>query len=149
MRIMVYVGELAPDFTLPDGKRLSDLKGKEVVLYFYPKDDTPGCTAEACSLRDTFEHFTKKNILVIGISKDNEKKHKKFKEKYHLPFELLADTEAKVCKLYEVWGKKKFMGLEYEGIIRTTFLIDKENKIKEIIKEIHCTTHGNDLLAKF
>ena len=142
---MIKTGEKAPDFELKDTfgnlVKLSTFKGKEVVLYFYPKDNTPGCTAEACSFRDNYSLYKKENIVIIGVSKDDEKSHKKFVEKYELPFTLLADTEKKVCKLYEVWGKKKFMGREFEGIIRTTFLIDKQGKIKEILK-------GEDLFIK-
>ena len=147
---MVNVREKALDFELNDSfgnkVRLSDYKGKEIVLYFYPKDNTPGCTAEACSFRDGYSKYKKEGIVVIGISKDDEKSHKKFVEKYQLPFLLLADTEKKVCKLYSVWGKKKFMGREYEGIIRTTFLIDKQFKIKEILKDVDCKNHAEDVI---
>jgi len=147
---MIKTGEKAPDFELKDTfgnlVKLSTFKGKEVVLYFYPKDNTPGCTAEACSFRDNYSLYKKENIVIIGVSKDDEKSHKKFVEKYELPFTLLADTEKKVCKLYEVWGKKKFMGREFEGIIRTTFLIDKQGKIKEILKDIDCKKHADDVI---
>ena len=147
---MIKTGEKAPDFELKDTfgnlVKLSTFKGKEVVLYFYPKDNTPGCTAEACSFRDNYSLYKKENIVIIGVSKDDEKSHKKFVEKYELPFTLLADTEKKVCKLYEVWGKKKFMGREFEGIIRTTFLIDKKGKIKEILKDIDCKKHADDVI---
>ena len=150
---MLKINDSAPDFTLQDttGKEvtLSTLKGKEIILYFYPKDNTPGCTAEACSIRDNYNSYIKKGIVVIGISPDDEKKHTKFKEKYQLPFTLLADTDKKVLKLYGVWGKKKFMGREYEGVIRTTFLIDKEQNIKEIISKVECKTHGKDLLKRY
>ena len=150
---MLIEGEKAPQFELKDqsGKlvKLSDYKGKDVVIYFYPKDDTPGCTAEACSIRDNYNQYIKKGIVVLGISPDDERKHTKFKEKYQLPFTLLADTEKKVLKAYGVWGKKKFMGREYEGVIRTTFLIDKEQKIKEVISKVECKTHGKDLLKKY
>src|SRR3989338_8885990 len=147
---MIKTEEKAPDFELKDTfgnlVKLSTFKGKEVVLYFYPKDNTPGCTAEACSFRDNYSLYKKENIVIIGVSKDDEKSHKKFVEKYELPFTLLADTEKKVCKLYEVWGKKKFMGREFEGIIRTTFLIDKQGKIKEILKDIDCKKHADDVI---
>ena len=150
---MLIEGEKAPQFELKDstGKtvKLSDYKGKDVVIYFYPKDDTPGCTAEACSIRDNYNSYIKKGIVVLGISPDDEKKHTKFREKYNLPFTLLADTDKKVLKLYGVWGKKKFMGREYEGVIRTTFLIDKNQNIKEIISKVECKTHGKDLLKKY
>ena len=149
---MVIAGEKAPDVALKDSEgnlvKLTDFKGKEVVLYFYPKDDTPGCTAEACSFRDSYGKFLKKGIAVLGVSRDTEKSHKKFREKYSLPFPLLSDPDALVCKAYGAWGKKKFMGREYEGIIRMTFLIDKKGVIGEVVKEIVCDTHGADIFQK-
>ena len=146
---MLKKGDEAPDFELKTDEgtlvKLSDFKEKKVVLYFYPKDDTPGCTAEACNLRDNYSQFQKKGVVVLGISKDDEKKHKKFKEKYNLPFPLLADTDGEVCKKYGVWGPKKFMGLSFTGIIRTTFIINK-GIIEEVITNIKTKTHGEDLL---
>ena len=149
---MLKQGDKAPDFELNDGEgktiKLSSFKGKEVVLYFYPKDNTPGCTAEACSFRDSFAEYKKKEVVVLGISVDSVESHKKFAEKYYLPFQLLSDEDAKVCKAYGVWGKKNFAGKEYDGIFRTTFLIDKKGIIKEVISEIKCETHAEDVLNR-
>ena len=126
----------AKEFTLPasNGKEvpLKDLIGKNVILYFYPKDNTPGCTTEACSFRDSMEEFNNNDTVILGVSKDSIKKHNSFIEKYSLPFLLLSDEEGKVCEEYEVWQLKKMMGKEYMGIVRSTFLIDKTG---EIIKE--------------
>jgi thioredoxin-dependent peroxiredoxin len=141
----------APDFTLPDqnGKErsLSSYKGKWVLLYFYPKDDTPGCTKEACAIRDNFPDFKKLGITVLGISVDAIESHKKFQEKYELPFTLLADTERKVVNLYGVWGKKKFAGNEYEGAFRTSFLIDPKGKITKIYENVKPEIHAQEVLA--
>jgi peroxiredoxin Q/BCP len=130
-------GSIAPHFTGFDqnGKQVSltDFKGKKVILYFYPKDDTPGCTAQACNLRDNYSDLIKNGFQVIGISTDSIKSHKKFEDKYSLPFPLVADEDKKIVELYGVWGEKKFMGKTYDGINRTTFLIDEEGKIKKII----------------
>ena len=112
---------------------LSDFKGKKVILYFYPKDDTPGCTAQACNLRDNYDDLIEKGFQVIGISTDSVKSHKKFEDKYSLPFPLIADEEKKIVDEYGVWGEKKFMGKNYMGTTRTTFLIDEEGNIKKII----------------
>ncbi len=150
---MIKVADRALDFILKDTNgnivKLSNFKGKNLVLYFYPKDDTPGCTAEACSFRDLFSEYKKKGIIVLGISKDDEKSHKKFVEKYKLPFTLLCDADKKVQLLYNVWGKKKFMGREFDGTLRTTFLIDKNFKIKAIINKIKCETHAGDVIKMF
>ena len=144
---MVKVGDPAIDFELSDyaGKKikLSDFKGKNIVLYFYPKDNTPGCTAEACSFRDAYNEY--KNIIIIGISKDDAKNHKKFIEKYNLPFILLTDNK-KVCEKYDSFGKKKFMGKEYDGIVRKTFIIDKNFKIKYIFDKVKCEVHAKEVL---
>jgi peroxiredoxin Q/BCP len=133
-------GDQAPQFEGidQDGNsiRLSDFAGKKVVLYFYPKDNTPGCTAEACDFRDNNAELLKKGIQVIGVSADNEKSHKKFIEKFDLPFPLIADTERKTIEAYGVWGIKKFMGREYEGIHRETFVIDEEGKIAKIFTKV-------------
>jgi peroxiredoxin Q/BCP len=130
-------GSIAPHFTSLDqnGKQVSltDFKGKKIILYFYPKDDTPGCTAQACNLRDNYSDLIKNGFQVIGISTDSIKSHKKFEDKYSLPFPLVADEDKKIVELYGVWGEKKFMGKTYDGINRTTFLIDEEGKIKKII----------------
>ncbi len=132
-------GSKAPVFKGVDqnGKEisLSDFKGKKVIVYFYPKDDTPGCTAQACNLRDNYEDLIKLGYQVIGISTDSVKSHKKFEDKYQLPFPLIADEEKKIVEMYGVWGEKKFMGKNYMGTSRTTFLVDEEGKIKKIISK--------------
>lgn len=143
-------GQKAPDFTGKDenGKTVSlkDFTGKKVVLYFYPKDDTPGCTAQACNLRDNYKALLKKGYVVIGVSADEEKKHKKFKEKYDLPFPLIADVDLKIIKKYDVWGEKQFMGRTFDGIIRTTFVIDEKGKIEEIITKVDTKEHTAQIL---
>jgi len=130
-------GEKAPVFEGEDqnGKAVSlnDFKGKKVILYFYPKDDTPGCTAQACNLRDNYQELIQKGFQVVGISTDSVKSHKKFEDKYSLPFPLIADEEKKIVEQYSVWGEKKFMGKNYMGTNRTTFLIDEDGTIKKII----------------
>ena len=133
-------GDKAPNFKGidQDGNtiQLKDYKGKKVILYFYPKDDTPGCTAEACNFRDHNQELLDKGLVVIGVSPDTEAKHSKFAFKYDLPFSLIADTEKKVIFQYDVWGPKKFMGREYEGVHRTTFIIDEKGKIEKVIKKV-------------
>ncbi|MGV8150319.1 MAG: thioredoxin-dependent thiol peroxidase [Candidatus Woesearchaeota archaeon] len=140
----------ALDFELKDqnGKshKLSDYKGKSIVLYFYPKDDTPGCTKEACDFRDNYSEFKKKNVIIIGVSVDDEKSHKKFVDKYKLPFILLADTEKKVVNNYGVWGEKSFMGKKYFGTTRATFIIDKDFKIKKIFPKVSVIGHTKEIL---
>jgi peroxiredoxin Q/BCP len=136
---MLTINTQAPQFTINDqnGNPFDfPVKGKTNILFFYPKDNTPGCTAEACSIRDVYSDFVKKDIEVIGISPDSEKSHQKFIEKQNLPFTLLADTEKTVANLYQVWGKKKFMGREYEGVFRTTFVIDASGMITHIIDKV-------------
>jgi peroxiredoxin Q/BCP len=132
-------GSIAPDFSGVDQNgttvSLTDYKGKKVILYFYPKDDTPGCTAQACNLRDNYSDLINAGFQVIGISTDSVKSHKKFEDKYKLPFPLLADEDKKIVAQYGVWGEKKFMGKTYEGTHRTTFLIDEEGIIKKIINK--------------
>jgi len=136
----LQVGDKAPDITANDqtGKpfSLKALIGKKVILYFYPKDDTPGCTAEACNFRDNYSALKKKGFEVIGVSVDDEKKHNKFIEKYDLPFTLIADTEKKVVEDYGVWGEKKFMGRQYMGTNRVTFIIGEDGKIEHIINKV-------------
>ena len=148
---MLKIGDKAPDFKLKNNKgeyiSLSDFRKDDVILYFYPKDNTPGCTQEACSFKNNYNEFKEKKAVVIGINKDDEKSHNKFIKKYGLPFILLSDINKKVCKLYGTWGKKKFMGVEFEGIIRTTFII-KKGIIKDIIREVSCKTHAEDILKK-
>ncbi|MEI8103798.1 MAG: thioredoxin-dependent thiol peroxidase [Candidatus Moraniibacteriota bacterium] len=145
------INQKAPAFNLPDqdGKKhsLKEYDGKWVALYFYPKDDTPGCTAEACSFRDSFAVLKRAKIVVVGVSADSVKKHAKFVEKYSLPFTLLADEEKEVVKAYGVWGKKKFMGREYLGIFRTTFLIDPQGKIVKIYEKVKPDAHAEEIIA--
>lgn len=149
--MVTKANQKAPEFELLDeseGKRsLSDFLGQPVVLYFYPKDDTPGCTTEACSFRDDYSDFVKNKVVVLGISPDTPKSHKKFKEKYNLPFPLLADADHKVCELYGVWGRKKMMGKEYDGVFRTTFVIDKAGKIKQVFENVKPSEHAKEVLA--
>ena len=141
---------LAPDFTLPDqdgvDHSLSHYLGQWVLLYFYPKDDTPGCTKEACSIRDAFPNFERLNIKVLGVSVDSVESHKKFAEKYHLPFTLLSDAHRKVVTLYGVWGEKKFMGREHEGTIRSSFLIDPTGTIEKIYIDVKPEKHAEEVL---
>jgi thioredoxin-dependent peroxiredoxin len=146
-------GDKAPDFAVSDaaGKtvRLKDLRGQKVVLYFYPKDDTPGCTKEACSFRDSFAKFTKRGIEVLGVSLDSEKSHQKFATKYDLPFRLLADTDRAISESYGTYGEKKFMGRTYMGNNRMTFLIDEKGKIKKIFSKVKPEDHAEDVLNAF
>lgn len=142
----------APEFSLPDQngqpRTLADFLGQWVVLYFYPKDDTPGCTKEACSFRDGFARFKRAGIVVLGVSADSVRKHAKFVEKYELPFLLLADESKIVVEQYGVWAKKKFMGREYMGILRTTFLIDPAGKIAKIYENVKPEEHAEEVLAE-
>ena len=149
----VKEGDKAPDFAVPDTKgktvRLKDLRGKKVVLYFYPKDDTPGCTIEACSFRDSFATFKRRGIEVLGVSLDNERSHQKFTQKYSLPFRLLADTDRAVSEAYGTYGEKKFMGRTYMGNNRMTFLIDEKGKIKKIFSKVKPEDHAKEVLQAF
>ncbi len=148
---MLKVGQLAPAFTLPDqdgvAHTLKDYKGQWVLIYFYPKDDTPGCTKEACALRDEFPAFGKLKAKIFGVSADTVASHKKFATKYKLPFTLLADPEKTMMESYGVWQKKKFMGREYLGIVRSSFLIDPEGKIVKIYEKVNPLTHADEVLA--
>jgi peroxiredoxin Q/BCP len=141
----------APDFELLDDtnvpRTLSDFRGRNVVLYFYPKDDTPGCTKEACNFRDDYSAYEKAGVQVLGVSPDSVKSHAKFKKKFQLPFPLLADEGHKVCDLYGVWGPKKFMGREYEGVLRTTFLIDESGKIVNVFENVRPAEHSAEVLS--
>lgn len=143
-------GSLAPDFTLLDqdgvAHTLSEYQGKRVLLYFYPKDDTPGCTKEACMLRDALPDFTKLDAVVFGVSADSVKSHKKFAEKYGLPFTLLADENKEVVNAYGVWGKKKMMGREYDGIFRTSFLIAPTGTIEKVYENVKPEVHAAEVL---
>lgn len=144
-------GKKAPLFALPDQNgtihALADYKGKRVLLYFYPKDDTEGCTAEACAIRDALPDFKKLKIVVFGISVDSVKSHAKFAKKYGLPFTLLSDENKEVVKKYGVWGTKKFMGRTYEGTTRASFLIGKDGTIEKIYEKVKPETHAADVLA--
>lgn len=146
---MIKEGAKAPDFKLPDqhGKeiRLSDFKGKNVVLYFYPKDDTSGCTKEACSFRDELPEFNDLNAVIIGVSPDTVASHIKFAEKYNLPFILLSDENKKVVEKYEVWKQKSMYGRNYMGVERSTFVIDKEGKIKKIFRKVNVDKHSEEV----
>lgn len=140
----------APDFELLDengvSHRLTDYKGTPVVLYFYPKDDTPGCTTEACSFRDDYSAFSEEKVTIVGISTDSVTSHKKFKEKYNLPFSLLADTDHQVCEKYGVWAEKKMMGKKFFGILRTTYLIDKNGNIARVFEGVKPAEHSQEVL---
>jgi peroxiredoxin Q/BCP len=145
------VVDLAPDFRVADTSgnivTLSSLKGKRVVLYFYPRDNTPGCTKEACGFRDNYAQFQAKNTLIFGVSTDDAKSHQKFTEKFDLPFPLLCDVDAQVATAYESYGQKKFMGKEYMGIFRNTFVIDPEGKIEKIYLAVKAEPHPAQVLA--
>jgi len=146
-------GSVAPNFTARDANgellRLKDLRGQKVVLYFYPKDDTPGCTKEACSFRDEFAEFKKRDIKVLGVSVDSEASHKKFAAKYKLPFTLLADPDHSIADAYGVYGEKKFMGRTYMGVKRITFLIDEKGKVKKVFEKVKPEEHAKDVLEAF
>lgn len=143
-------GASAPEFQLLDdegkSRRLSDFRGKPVILYFYPKDDTPGCTTEACNFRDDYSSYEKAGVVILGVSPDLVKAHVKFKAKYDLPFPLLSDEGHKVCDLYGVWGPKKFMGREYEGVLRTTFLIDGDGNVARVFENVRPAGHSTEVL---
>ena len=148
---MINAGEKAPDFTLisDDGKNisLSDFKGKsDVVLYFYPKDNTSGCTKEACSFRDNIKQIRKKSTVVLGVSPDSQQSHQKFIQKYDLNFNLLSDPDHKVAEAYGAWGKKKMYGREYFGILRTTVIIEKNGKIKKVFEKVKAADHAIEIL---
>lgn len=148
---MPSIGDKAPDITLPsDGGgtvSLKDYKGQKLVVYFYPKDDTPGCTTESCSFSDNIKAFEKLGVAVIGVSKDSVKKHDKFKAKYNLNFPLASDEEGDVCERYGVWAEKSMYGKKYMGILRTTFLIDENGKIEEVWKDVKVSSHIEEILA--
>ncbi len=149
----IKAGDTAPDFTARDAQgnevRLSDLRGQNVVLYFYPKDDTPGCTKEACSFRDADSVYRQEGIRVLGVSLDDEASHRKFAAKYNLPFTLLADTGHEGADAYGVYGEKSFAGRSYMGVSRKTFLIDKEGKIRKVFDKVDVERHADEVLAAF
>ena len=149
--MLVQANTQAPDFALMDEngvlRKLSDYKGKVVVLYFYPKDDTPGCTAEACGFRDKYQEYTKAGVTVLGVSPDSSGSHTKFKSKYQLPFTLLADEGHKVCELYGACGLKKAKGREYEGVFRTTYLIGPDGRIIKVFESVKPDGHSAEILA--
>jgi peroxiredoxin Q/BCP len=148
---MIQEGQPAPDFELTSDSgervRLSDLRGKPVVLYFYPKDDTPGCTAQACGIRDSYEEFGERGAVVLGVSPDDESSHVKFKEKYGLPFTLLADPKHEVAEKYGTWVEKKMYGRDYWGVERSTFVIDRDGTIAKVMRKVKPDTHAADVLA--
>ena len=141
----------APDFELLDDtntpRKLADFRGRNVILYFYPEDDTPGCTREACNFRDDYSAYEKAGVVILGVSPDTVESHVKFKKKFQLPFPLLADIGHKVCDLYGVWGPKKFIGKEYEGVLRTTFLIDQTGNIVKVFEKVRPAEHSAELLS--
>jgi thioredoxin-dependent peroxiredoxin len=148
--ITLKEGDKAPDFSVNDQKgnkvTLKEFAGKKVVLYFYPKDDTTGCTAEACNLRDNYPAIMGKNYVILGVSADSEASHRKFASKYNLPFTLLADTQKDVINKYGVWGEKSMYGRKYMGVLRTTFLIDEHGKIEKIIYDVKTKEHAEQIL---
>ena len=148
---MIEEGTPAPDFALQSDAgetiRLSELRGKPVVLYFYPKDDTPGCTTQACGIRDAYGEFERAGAIVLGVSPDDESSHVEFRNKYELPFTLLADEDHAVAEQYGVWGEKKYMGKSYMGINRSTFVIDALGNVKKAMRDVKPATHADDVLA--
>lgn len=146
----LHIGDMAPEIRLPDQDgnihTLAQYKGSWILLYFYPKDDTPGCTKEACGIRDKYADFSKSDVIVLGVSIDPIAKHVKFREKYQLPFTLLSDEQKEVVNTYGVWGKKKFMGREYMGTNRTSFLINPEGKIAKIYENVKPERHASEVL---
>ncbi|HLL76428.1 MAG TPA: thioredoxin-dependent thiol peroxidase [Pyrinomonadaceae bacterium] len=150
---MLKEGDAAPDFTSRDADgntvRLSDFRGRNVVLYFYPKDDTPGCTKEACSFRDSSDVYEREGVKVLGVSLDDEQSHRAFAEKYNLPFTLLADTDHSVSEAYGVYGEQQWGGRQYMGVSRKTFLIDKEGRIKKVFDKVNVEQHADEVLEAF
>ena len=148
---MLQVGDKVPEFTLPDqtGQMVSpsQFRGKKLVIYFYPKDNTPGCTTEACGLRDSHQQITDKNAIVLGISKDSQASHLKFIEKFSLPFTLLSDVETTTIQAFGAWGEKKMCGKTYMGIIRSTFIVNEEGIITHVFPKVNTKTHAEEVLA--
>jgi peroxiredoxin Q/BCP len=147
----LQAGDPAPDFTAlnqnGDTVRLSDFKGHKLVLYFYPKDNTPGCTSQACNLRDNYQALLAAGYRILGISPDSAKRHQNFINKFDLPFDLLVDTDLEMIKAYNVWGPKKFMGREYDGLHRTTFIIDENGVISEVITKVKTKEHTAQIMG--
>jgi len=150
--MVLSIGQQAPEFELTDNEgnphKLADYRGQTIVVYFYPKDDTPGCTKEACSFRDTYADFRQAGVEIIGISPDNEKSHSRFIQKFELPFTLLSDPDHQVCEAFGVWGLKKYMGREYQGVHRTTFIIDPDGVIKRVFENVKPADHSQEVLAE-
>jgi peroxiredoxin Q/BCP len=148
---VIEEGKPAPDFELTsdsgESVKLSELRGRQVVLYFYPKDDTPGCTTQACGIRDAYAEFERAGAVVLGVSPDDERSHLKFKEKFDLPFALLADEDHRVADAYGVWGEKKYMGRKYMGIARSTFVIGEDGNVKSVMHNVKPDSHADDVLA--
>ncbi|MCI0636660.1 MAG: thioredoxin-dependent thiol peroxidase [Actinobacteria bacterium] len=148
---MVEAGKPAPDFTLPsdigESLTLSSLRGKPVVLYFYPRDDTPGCTAQACGIRDAWGELQRSGAVVLGVSPDDARSHTKFREKYELPFTLLADEDHAISEAYGVWVEKSFAGKKYMGVERSTFIIDAEGNLAKVMRNVKPTEHADDVLS--
>ncbi|HBD94000.1 MAG: peroxiredoxin [Spirochaetes bacterium GWF1_31_7] len=147
---MLKENDMALDFqaTLDNGNtlKLSDFQGKKIVLYFYPKDDTPGCTTEACGFRDSYDDFMAKNAIIIGVSPDGEKTHAQFRAKYNLQFFLLTDTEHTICELYDVWKEKNMYGRKYMGVMRTTFIIDESGRVSKVFEKVKPANHAKEIL---
>jgi thioredoxin-dependent peroxiredoxin len=146
----LQAGTPAPQFSLPDEtgtiRSLSDFAGQTIVMYFYPKDDTPGCTTEACNFRDDYSAYEQAGVTILGVSPDSPKSHTKFKQKFNLPFSLLADEQHELCEQFGVWGPKKFMGREYMGVARTTFVIGPDGVIKKVFENVKPAEHSAEVL---
>ncbi len=151
IRMPLSAGLPAPDFEMLDDtntlRKLSEFRGKNVVLYFYPADDTPGCTKEACNFRDDYSAYERANVVILGVSPDDVKSHVKFKQKFQIPFPLLVDEGHKVCDVYGVWGPKKFLGRSYEGVLRTTFLINGNGEIIKVFENVRPAEHSGEVLS--
>ena len=147
----IPAGIPAPEFEMPDDtnvkRKLSDYRGRKVLLYFYPADDTSGCTKEACNFRDDYSAYEKAGVVILGVSPDDVESHAKFKKKFQLPFPLLVDEGHKVCDMYGVWGPKKFVGKAYDGVLRTTFLIDENGTIVKVFENVRPAEHSAEVLA--
>jgi thioredoxin-dependent peroxiredoxin len=147
----IQQGTPAPQFSLPDEtgtiRNLSDFSGQTIVLYFYPKDDTPGCTTQACNFRDDYSAYEQAGVTILGVSPDSPKSHAKFKEKFNLPFSLLADEQHELCEQFGVWGQKKFMGREYMGVMRTTFVVGPDGIVKKVFENVKPADHSAEVLA--